>query len=336
MDDECIGGEEDFLPDLIPCPYAEVEDFECDFGFERKDNLPICVRNKKVLPAYYDPPATCREGDFFNRTRGYRKIMDDECIGGEEDFLPDLIPCPYAEVKDFLLVAQKSRIVRYDLSNLQPETLPLPKMKNVVALEFDVENDCVYWADISNSSIQRQCLNGVKPVETLVEVGLSSVEGMSFDWITNMLYFVDGIRARIEVIRTDISNAGRMRRTILDKKELHKPRGIAVHPMKGYLFWTDWAVGQPSLSRANTDGSHVKKLFAYPTVMWPNGVTIDFHTQRIYWVDARDDYIGSSDLDGQHFFKVLSKDARVAHPFAVAVFKGSMYWDDWKQASIFV
>jgi hypothetical protein len=25
----------------------------------------------------------------------------------------------------------------------------------------------------------------------------------------------------------------------------------------------------------------------------------------------------------------------VAHPFAVAVFKDNMYWDDWKQNSVF-
>jgi len=26
----------------------------------------------------------------------------------------------------------------------------------------------------------------------------------------------------------------------------------------------------------------------------------------------------------------------VAHPFAVAVFKNTLYWDDWKQTSVFL
>ena len=56
---------------------------------------------------------------------------------------------------------------------------------------------------------------------------------MALDWISNMLYFVDGQRAKIEVIRTDIHNSGRMRKTILDKVHLSKPRGIALHPMAG-------------------------------------------------------------------------------------------------------
>lgn len=60
-----------------------------------------------------------------------------------------------------------------------------------------------------------------------------SVEGLALDWVSNNLYFVDGSAAKIEVINTDISVRGRMRRTILDKSYLKKPRGITVHPMAG-------------------------------------------------------------------------------------------------------
>lgn len=56
------------------------------------------------------------------------------------------------------------------------------------------------------------------------------------DWVSNMLYFVDGIRAKIEVIRTDINYAGRMRKTVIGPDVLKKPRGIAIHPMRGYMF----------------------------------------------------------------------------------------------------
>lgn len=34
--------------------------------------------------------------------------------------------------------------------------------------------------------------------------------------------------------------------------------------------------------------------------------------------------------------KAISSQARVSHPFSVAVFKDSMYWDDWKQNAIFM
>lgn len=81
---------------------------------------------------------------------------------------------------------------------------------------------------------QRQCLaSGTSKPEILVMQNISSVEGMALDWVSNNLYFVDGTRKKIEVIRTDIKIEGRMRRTIIDEKVTKKPRGIAVHPMQG-------------------------------------------------------------------------------------------------------
>lgn len=89
------------------------------------------------------------------------------------------------------------------------------------------------------------------------------------------------------------------------------------------------------VSRANLDGKNIKKLFGRPRVEWPNGISIDYIAERIYWVDARQDYIASSDLHGDYFKVIVSHDEVVSHPFAVAVFKNTMYWDDWKRNSIF-
>lgn len=91
----------------------------------------------------------------------------------------------------------------------------------------------------------------------------------------------------------------------------------------------------PSVSRANLDGTDIRVLFNKPLVVWPNGITIDYIAERIYWVDASKDYICSSDLHGKSFQKIIDNDARVSHPFAVAVYKDLMYWDDWKMNSVF-
>jgi hypothetical protein len=83
------------------------------------------------------------------------------------------------------------------------------------------------------SGLQRQCLDGLAEPEILVENHLSSIEGMALDWVSNVLYFVDGIQAKIEIISTNVSYEGRMRKTILGPEILKKPRGIAVHPVRG-------------------------------------------------------------------------------------------------------
>lgn len=317
---------------------CDANDYECNYGFVRSDGH--CIRNKSLIYQYdpYAVPATCKSGQFYNRTKGYVKITDDECTGGSaRNFEPDEIPCPLSEKREFLLVAQREHITRIDLITSMTETLPVHDLKNVIAIEFDMKNNCLYWADIVNDTIGRQCFrDGLSYPEILVETELSSIEGMAFDWVSNVLYFVDGVKMRIQIIRTDVSHTGRMRRTILGPNNLQKPRGIAVHPMNGYMFWTDWAPGNASVSRANLDGTNVKRLFVKPTVEWPNGITIDHIAERIYWVDARADYIASSDFDGKLFKKIIANDNRVSHPFAVAVFKDNMYWDDWKQSMIFV
>lgn len=33
-------------------------------------------------------------------------------------------------------------------------------------------------------------------------------------------------------------------------------------------------------------------------ITWPNGLTLDFINDRIYWADAREDYIAFASLDG--------------------------------------
>ncbi len=48
-----------------------------------------------------------------------------------------------------------------------------------------------------------------------------------------------------------------MRKTILSGKALVKPRGLAVHPVHGYLFFTDWNEKRPQVGRANLDGTDV-------------------------------------------------------------------------------
>ncbi|KAK9512535.1 hypothetical protein O3M35_000936 [Rhynocoris fuscipes] len=335
---KCYNGRDYDRPVAMETCMCDIEDYECDFGFVRHVSSPECIRNKTLAHDPYKVPSTCKPGQFYNRTKGYRKIDGDVCVGGyERNYLPDVLPCPYDMKNQFLLLAQKEKIVRFDLSDPTPEVLPIKDLKNTIAIDFDMKNNCVYFADIQTDKIGRQCLkSGTDDIEYLVETELDSVEGVALDWISNLLYFVDGQRAKIEVVRTDIHNSGRMRRTILNGTVLRKPRGIALHPVEGYMYWTDWSTDNPSVSRASLDGSDIKVLFKKPDVHWPNGITVDHISEHIYWVDAKLDYIATADLHGRNFRKVISNEGRVAHPFSVAVFKDNLYWDDWNQNSIFV
>lgn len=336
----CYSGRDNVRPiRKEPCS-CDIEDFECDFGFTRHVHSSGCIHNKSINYDPYKIPDTCMPGAFYNRTKGYRKIDGDACYKGLEwQYLPDTIPCPFNETSHFLLVALKKKILRFNLaeSSPKPEVLPVKGLSNVIAIDFDMKDNCLYYGDVERDIIARQCLSGKKPPEILVESGLKSVEGIAYDWISKMLYFVDGTTIRIEAIRTDISYSNRMRITILNNGTLDKPRGIALHPVAGYLYWTDWSKLKPHVGRANLNGSGVQYLFTSPDVHWPNGITVDHFAELIYWVDARLDYIAAADLHGRHFRKIIRSDTekRLSHPFSVAVFKDLMYWDDWEQKRIF-
>ena len=256
-------------------------------------------------------------------------------MGGlEKQFLPDVVPCLLEKTQEFILFAQRDKIQRLDLFTAVIDELPISGLESVVGLDIDKENSCVFWSDSQLHKIGKQCLKDGKVSEILVSSNISSVEEIAYDWIARNLYFVDGVRAVIEIMRTDLFHLRNIRKIILSPPILKRPRGIAVHPVAGYLFWTDWSAENPSVNRSTLDGSNIKQLFKEPVVYWPNGITIDYIAERIYWVDARMDYIGSSDLHGKKFKKIIEKNLFVQHPFSVAVFKDIVYWSDWSINSI--
>ena len=73
------------------------------------------------------------------------------------------------------------------------------------------------------------------------------------------------------------------------------------------MFWTDWG-RNPKIERAAMDGSARtvlvnKTMFGSNKVIgWPNGLTIDYGKDMIYWVDAKADFIASMDLNGSKAF----------------------------------
>ena len=65
---------------------------------------------------------------------------------------------------------------------------------------------------------------------------------------------------------------------------------------------------------------------------WPNGLTIDYSSDRIFWADSKEDYIGSSNLDGSHIVIVAD---HIQNPYGIAVFEDSVYWSNYKGGQIF-
>ena len=98
------------------------------------------------------------------------------------------------------------------------------------------------------------------------------------------------------------------------------------------MFWTDWGE-EPKIERAGMDGSlNTRSIIVDNDIYWPNGLTLDYDSSKIYWADAKLSFIHSCDFDGRHRRVVIDQD--LPHPFALTLFRNMLYWTDWQTKSI--
>ena len=65
-----------------------------------------------------------------------------------------------------------------------------------------------------------------------------------------------------------------------------------------YLYWSDWGEN-PHIGRVGMDGTN-RSVVVEDRITWPNGLTLDLINDRIYWADAREDYIQFASMDGSN------------------------------------
>ena len=99
------------------------------------------------------------------------------------------------------------------------------------------------------------------------------------------------------------------------------------------MFWCDWGA-IPRIERAGMDGS-TRRIIVKDEVRWPNGLTIDLALEKLYWVDAKLNTIGSANLDGSHARIILYSTAFLKHPFSISVFEDLMFWTEWDSHAIY-
>lgn len=56
-----------------------------------------------------------------------------------------------------------------------------------------------------------------------------------------------------------------------------------------YVYWTDWG-DKAFIGRVGMDGTN-KAAIITTKIEWPNGITIDYTNDMLYWSDAHLSYI---------------------------------------------
>ncbi|KAK6725534.1 hypothetical protein RB195_004075 [Necator americanus] len=234
--------------------------------------------------------------------------------------------------RPFLLYSDRHTLM-YLPSEAERAIPLLPQLENAVSFDYLYHVNgtiSIFWADVTLDTIFRVEVTGktVSDPRSIVSTGLSTVEGIAVDWISEVIYWTDSHHDHIQVAKID----GSMRTTVI-KGDIHNPRDIVVDPRQGLMFWTDWQEENPRIERATMAGKRRTVIFKVSTIInagWPNGLVCDIIAKRIYWVDAKSDTVHTVTYDGSDHVEVLRDHVFSTHPFSVDIFENHVYWTDWR------
>ena len=81
------------------------------------------------------------------------------------------------------------------------------------------------------------------------------------------------------------------------------------------MFWSDWLpreeMTNAKIVKANMDGSYAE-IWVSRFLQWPNGVTADVASNKVFWCDAFHDRIASVDIDDPT--KIVSSSVQTMTP----------------------
>lgn len=204
--------------------------------------------------------------------------------------------------------------------------VPINVAMNQIAIGMDV--DCqtgrIYWGDLYNKVIKSSAYDG-SAFEHFLETDIEA-EGLAIDWVSRNIFWPDSKKLTIEV-----ANLNTKVRRVLFKDGIVNPRGIAVHPGRGKVFWTDWNRRGPKIEWANMDGTGRRIFLRDPDVYLPNSLAIDWDTNELCYTDAGLHKIICVNLDTKE--REVKVD-NCKYPFGLAITNNKYYWTDWKTANI--
>ena len=93
-----------------------------------------------------------------------------------------------------------------------------------------------------------------------------------------------------------------------------------------WLYWTDYYSTVPKIQRVSMDGTS-KTILHDAGLSAPYGLTLDYHTQTLYWTDYSSNRIEMSNADGSNRRTVTT--SLVNDAYSITFFNGRLYWTDF-------
>ena len=175
--------------------------------------------------------------------------------------------CKAAEGHASLLFTRRHDIRKVALDRLEMTNI-VKDTKMAAALDFVFRTGMIFWSDSSEKKIYKAPIDEGNERTVVIDDGLTTSDGLAVDWIYSHIYWTDSKKSTIELANFE----GNMRKTLIQDR-VQEPRAIALNPLEGWMFWTDWS-DEARIEKAGMDGSH-RTVIVDNDVQWPNGLTLD-------------------------------------------------------------
>ncbi|KAK6110508.1 Coagulation Factor Xa inhibitory site family protein [Brugia pahangi] len=237
--------------------------------------------------------------------------------------LQDRLTCSPNGIESLLYVATTSGLIFISLDTAHHTPLPLPNVASeirdtkVVHIDFDPIDKKLFMID-GDMGVIRRCNPDGTGMEVFVEDSDKLVsDALAVDWLNRNLYWLDSNVAQIKM--QSLSSKGRQ---IVISHGLKQPRGLALDPDGGYMFFSDWHESTSRIEKAWLDGSHRIQVSLEKNA-WPNGIVVDARHKRLYWAEGSRSFIKSVAVDGKLDVQVFAES--VNHPYSLTILGNSLY-----------
>ncbi|XP_053402898.1 low-density lipoprotein receptor-related protein 4-like [Mercenaria mercenaria] len=206
-------------------------------------------------------------------------------------------------------------------------------------LNFDVEfrSKEFYMYEYHLSSIvvgsgYNKDLNLTGMTFNFLHVGVSKGNvQLAVDWLSHTIYWTDSLFRWIVAVPGEKQKLDKDYYKIIVDEYLDAPDGIALDPLKGYLFWSDNG-RHPKIERSDLKGKDRRTLITKHMVS-PLSMEADIFGKRIYWIDSYTHSLFSATYDGKDMRMIASVPNSVL--FDLAVYKDVIYVTDIRNDNLY-
>nr|XP_029501004.1 low-density lipoprotein receptor-related protein 1B-like [Oncorhynchus nerka] len=230
-----------------------------------------------------------------------------------------------ALLKRFLLYVRRSEIRGVNIDNPYMNVmtaLTVPDIDDVTVVDYDTQEDRIYWADVKTQTIKRAFINGTR-LETVISGDILNCRGLALDWLSRNLYWLssENDESQINAARLD----GSLKTSVIHG--IDKPRLLMFFDFRK-IYWTDGN----TINIANMDGSNSKVL--HQNQREPVGLSIDYTANKLYWISSGNGTINRCNVDGSGLEVLESMKRELTKASALAVMGNKLWWADDDSAQL--